>query len=176
MKSFLIVTAFTFFSAFAVINLKPADNEGAVTFTIKNFGINTKGSFKGLKGSVNWDAANPSASSFNVSVDAKTINTAIDARDKELKQEAYFNADKYPVITFTSTQITGDNGNYHVTGNLTIKGITKTISFPFTAASSGAGYTFKGEFTINRLDYNIGGNSMVLSDNADVNLNVQANP
>jgi polyisoprenoid-binding protein YceI len=176
MKSILVVTAFTFLSAFTVINLKPADNEGAVTFTIKNFGINTKGSFRGLQGSINWDAANPSASSFNVSADAKTINTSIDARDKELKEEAYFNADKYPVITFTSTQITGSNGNYHVTGNLSMKGITKTISFPFTVTSSGGGYLFKGEFTINRLDYNIGGNSMVLSDNVDVNLNVQANP
>lgn len=175
MKSILIAMAFTFFSAWAV-NLKPVDSEDAVTFVIKNFGINTKGSFRGLKGTINWDATNPSASSFNVSVDAKTINTAIDARDKDLRGEIYFNTDKYPTIDFSSTQISGTNGNYRVTGNLTMKGITKTISFPFTVTSSGAGYLFKGEFTINRLDYNIGGNSMVLSDNVDVNLNVQANP
>ena len=63
---------------------------------------------------------------------------------------------------------------YKATGNLTIKGATKAISFPFTATKTANGYLFSGSFTINRLDYGVGKSSMVLSDDVDVTLKVQA--
>jgi polyisoprenoid-binding protein YceI len=158
-------------SSFTVIALKPIDGDDAVTFTIKNFGLNTKGSFKGLKGSINWDAATPANSAFNVSIDANSINTAIDSRDNHLRKEEYFDVEKYPTINFTSTAVTANN----VTGNLTIKGVTKSISFPFTVATNATGYLFQGSFSINRRDFNVGGGSMVLADNVIVNLKVHAN-
>ena len=161
-------------SAFVIAgtSLKPVDNDGAVTFVIKNFGLNTNGSFKGLKGAINWDPSNPSASLFDVTIDASTINTGIDMRDKDLQKEAYFDVEKYPTIHFVSTKVSTGN----VTGNLTIKNVTKQISFPFTVKNSVNGYLFEGSFTINREDFGVGGNSMVLSDEATVKLKVQANP
>ena len=156
----------------ALVNLKPVDSEDAVTFVIKNFGINTKGSLNGLKGSLKWDAANPAASQLSASVDVNTINTNIDSRDKDLKEEKYFNLPKYPTITFVSTAVSATS----ITGNLTIKGTTKSITFPITVMPSGSGYLFKGEFTINRRDYGVGGGSMVLSDEVKVTLKVQGNP
>lgn len=156
--------------AFKSSDLKPVDSNEAVTFIIKNFGINTSGEFKGLKGTIKWDAQNPSASVFNVTVDANSINTGIDMRDSHLRKEEYFNVEKFPVITFTSTAVTSNA----VTGNLTIKGITKQISFPFTVKSSAGGYLFEGSFDINRRDFGIGGGSVSLSNNVTVNLKVQA--
>ena len=156
--------------SFTSSDLKPVDANEAVTFAIKNFGINTNGEFKGLKGIIKWDASNPSASVFNVTVDANTINTDIDMRDSHLKKEEYFNTEKYPTINFVSTAVTANN----VTGNLTIKGVTKQISFPFTVKPSASGYLFEGSFEINRRDFGVGGGSVSLSNNATVNLKVQA--
>ncbi len=166
--SVLVLCAFTVIA----VNLKPLDNDGAVTFVIKNFGLNTSGSVKGLKGTIKWDAANPSASQISASVDVSTLNTGIDMRDKDLKEEKYFDLPKYPTINFVSTAISGNN----ITGNLTLKGVTKSITFPFTVTPSGSGYLFEGNFSINRRDYNVGGGSMVLNDVAKVTLKVQANP
>ncbi len=172
MKKYLLSLCLVFLMAFSVIELKPVDADGSVTFTIKNFGINTKGEFKGLKGTINWDAANPANSSFNVSVDVNTINTGIELRDNDLKKESYFNATKYPTINFISTAVSSGS----VTGNLTIKGVTKQITIPFTATSSENGYLFEGNFSINRKDFGVGGGSFALSGHVDVALKVRANP
>ena len=165
---------FVMLSSFAVLALRPVDNDNAVTFVIKNFGVNTKGEFKGLKGAIQWNEENPAASTINVAVNTNTVNTGIDARDNHLKKDEYFDADKYPTLSFVSTSIAGNNGKYITSGSLTIKGTTKTISFPFTATKTANGYLFSGSFTINRRDYGIGKGSMVLSDDVDVTLKVQA--
>lgn len=151
-------------------DLRPVDTNEAVTFTIKNFGINTSGGIKGLRGIIKWDAANPSASVFNVTVDATTINTGIEMRDNHLKKDEYFDVEKYPVISFVSTTVSASN----LTGNLTIKGVTKEISFPFTVKPSNGGYLFEGTFVLNRKDFGIGGGSVSLSNSVTVNLKVQA--
>lgn len=172
MKKFLLLFTPLLLFAFTIIDLKPVDADDSVTFVIKNFGINTKGSFKGLKGSIKWDAANLSNSSFNVSVDANTINTGIDMRDNDLRKENYFNVEKYPTINFVSTAVSATN----VTGNITIKGITKQINIPYTVKSSGNGYLFEGKFSLNRRDFNVGGSSFTLSNNLEVQLKVLATP
>src|SRR3954463_15878817 len=112
LRSSLVLFCFVALSSFAVLALKPVDGSNAVTFIIKNFGIDTKGEFKGLKGAIQWNEENPAASIFNVSVNANTINTNIESRDKELKDETYFSTDKYPLISFVSNGIKPGNGNY----------------------------------------------------------------
>jgi len=172
MKKHLLVFALTLLMSFTAADLKPVDADGSVTFTIKNFGVNTTGEFKGLKGTIKWDAQNPANSSFDVSVDVNTINTGIDIRDNDLKKETYFNAEKFPTINFVSTAVSANS----VTGNLTIKGVTKEINLPFTATPRGNGYLFEGKFSINRKDFGVGGGSFVLSDHVDVGLKIQAQP
>lgn len=169
-KFFTLIIASVAIMSFKSADLRPVDSAEAVTFIIKNFGINTNGEFKGIKGTIKWDAANPSASIFNVTVDANTINTGIDMRDNHLRKEEYFNVEKYPVISFVSTAITSNN----VTGNLTLKGVTKQISFPFTVKPSSGGYLFEGSFDLNRRDFGVGAGSVSLSNNVTVNLKVQA--
>ena len=150
----------------------PVDEKSDIKFTIKNFGFNTNGTFKGLKGSINFDPSNPGNSSFNVLVNANTINTGTDARDSHLREEEYFNVEKYPTINFVSTAIKKSQNGYAVTGNITIKGVTRQIGFPFTVENQSDGIQFSGEFTINRKDFGIGGSSAVMSDNVNVSLKV----
>ena len=59
-------------------------------------------------------------------------------------------------------------------GNITIKGTTKEIQFPFKATPKDNGYLFEGSFKLNRRDFNVGGSSISMSDNLDVNLSVFA--
>src|SRR4051812_33846788 len=170
MKKYFFLMVPAIFFSFSLSEYRPIDKTDSVTFTIKNFGISTKGEFQGLKGSIKWDAANPSNSSFDVTVDANTINTAIDMRDKDLKEANWFDVSKYPTINFKSINVTATK----VTGNLTIKGVTKQISFPFSVTPVASGYRFEGTFLLNRRDFGVGGNSFSLSDHVQVMLKVYA--
>ena len=153
----------------------PSDDGSTIGFTIKNFGFNSEGSFKGLQGTIVFDPQNPATSSFDVSVDAASVSTDNSMRDDHLRQDAYFDVTKYPRIRFVSTSVvaTDKNGHYTVTGKLTIKGNTKEISFPFLATPAGDDFIFKGSFSINRKDFGIGGAS-TLSNQLTVSLTVLA--
>ena len=155
--------------------LAPVDESSKVEFKTKNFGFNVGGSFKGLKGSIEFDAANYAAAKFDVSIDASTINTDNGMRDNHLREESYFDVKKYPRIRFVSTKVTASNraGTLFIFGNLVIKGETKEISFPFIAAPIDGGYEFKGGFKINRRDFKVGGSSTI-SDNVIIDLDITA--
>lgn len=155
--------------------LIPSNSESKVQFKIKNFGFNVTGSFKGLQGSIRFDPNNLAACHFEVSIDAKTINTGIDSRDNHLRKSDYFDVENYPQIKFVSVKISPStkSGTLFIFGKLTMKNVTKDISFPFTAVPAQNGYLFKGEFKINRRDFKVGGGSTV-SDNMTVMLSVVA--
>lgn len=156
----------------------PVDAESKVHFVIKNFGINTGGDFTGLKGDISFLPDHPSSCKFNVSVSAATVDTDTPARDKDLRGEEYFDVQKYPDIKIISTKIDKtnktDSGFYFFTGDLTIHGITKPISFPFHAEKVVVDYLFTGNFEINRLDFGVGDKSSVLGNRVTVSLSVLA--
>ena len=157
-------------------NFTLTDNGSSVKFTIKNFGLNVAGSFNGLTGKVAFNPENPALSSFSASVAAASVNTGIESRDNHLKKEGYFDVVKYPLISFVSSRITNSKraGIWLMEGNITIKGVTKKLSFPFTVTPAGDGYLFTGEFQIDRRDFGVGSGSMVLSDKLQVSLSVIA--
>ena len=147
----------------------------SIKFKIKNFGVSVSGSFSGFSTSLSFTPSDLANSSITASVKVNTIKTGIDARDKHLKSDDYFDAEKYPTITLTSTKFT-QLGNNKYTGffKLTIKNKTKEISFPFTyVPSTEGGGTFTGTFTVNRLDFGVGSSSISMSDNATVNIEVK---
>lgn len=154
----------------------PTDKGSSVTFVIKNFGFSVDGSFKNLQGNVKFDPNNPAAAIFMVTVDAVTVNTDNSSRDNHLRKEEYFDAAKYPKISFLSDKVekTTTAGSYIVKGKFTVKGISKSISIPFSANAQNGGYLFNGKVVLNRRDFKVGGNSMVLSDNFTLTLNVFA--
>lgn len=173
-----VLTSFLFIFSALVFgqNYTPVDEGSKVHFVIDNFGIATGGDFKGLTGTIKFDPAQPTAGDFDVSVDASTIDTDIESRDNHLKRAEYFNVKNYPKISFKSTKITKTNKDsyLYMYGNITIKGVTKEVEFPFTATPRNGGYVFEGSFKINRRDFGVGGSSLSLSDNVTVTLSIVA--
>jgi polyisoprenoid-binding protein YceI len=154
----------------------PTDEGSKVRFVIKNFGINTGGTFDGLSGSITFDPASLASASFNVSVDSKTVDTDMEARDNHLRKEEYFDVEKYPKLSFRSTKVTTTNkeGYLFMFGVITIKNVSKEISFPFKQTSKEGGILFEGEFKLNRRDFGVGGKSFSMSDDLTVELSVFA--
>lgn len=146
-----------------------------VSFKIKNAGLSVEGSFKGLEATIQFDPAKAYGNKIEASVDVKTINTSINARDNHLKKEEYFDAEKFPKITMTSSSFSkGDDGKFKGFFNLSIKGTTKTVPMLFTFVEVNGKATFSGTFKINRLDYKVGESSWVMSDDVNVTIVVEA--
>ena len=154
----------------------PTDEGSKVRFVIKNFGINTGGTFDGLSGNITFDAASLATASFNVSVNAKTVDTDMEARDNHLRKAEFFDVEKYPTLNFRSTKVTTTNkdGYLFMFGVITIKNVSKEISFPFTQKSKGDGIIFEGEFKLNRRDFGVGGKSFSMADELTVVLSIFA--
>lgn len=161
-------------------NFQPIEDGSKVHFVIKNFGINTGGDLSSLSGKIVFDPQSPNSANFNVSVKASTIDTDNSMRDESLVGPLYFNAKNYPDIRIVSTKIATTNksaeGYYYFYGNLTIKGVTKAISFPFLVQKDGQNFIFSGNFEINRLDFGIGEKSMVLGNKVTVELLIKTKP
>ncbi len=174
-KTFTAIALFCVVTAFGQ-NYSPTDAGSKVRFVIKNFGINTGGTFEGLAGNIIFDPANLTGASFNVSVDTKSVDTDIEARDNHLRKEEYFDVEKYPKLSFRSTKITTTNkeGYLYMFGVITIKNISKEVSFPFKQTSKDDGILFEGEFKLNRRDFGVGGKSFSLSDELNVELSIFA--
>jgi len=154
---------------------KPVAQGSELKFTIKNLGFDVAGSFAGFEGNISFDEQNIMGSSFDVTINAATVNTDNSLRDEHLRGENYFNVQAYPKIRLASEKVTmlNKSGTYRLSGKLTMKGVTKPVSFPFTAVALAGGYSFKGSFKINRRDFGIGGTS-TLADELEVNINVTA--
>ncbi len=125
-----------------------------------------RGSFTELAGTANLDAENPSASSVDLTIEVASINTGNDQRDEHLRTNDFFDVAAYPQIRFVSTGVEAAGGeDYRLTGDLTIKGITKpvTVDFEFTGLATDpwgnqrAG--FEGKATINRKDWGVSFNA-----------------
>jgi polyisoprenoid-binding protein YceI len=176
MKFFIgsLLTLFAINTSFSQ-EYKPTDAGSSIGFEIKNFGFNSKGSFSGLDGKISWSPKDPAKAAFDVSIAATSVNTDNNTRDEHLRKETYFDVEKYPRIRLVSTGITGpdNSGHYTFSGKLTIKNTTKDISFPFIATPLGDDYIFKGDFSVNRRDFDVGGGS-TLSNNLTVSLTVLA--
>ncbi len=152
---------------------KPDEEGWARKFKIKNLGFGVDGTFSGFEGTINFDPQNIEKSNFDVTINASTVNTDNNLRDEHLRGENYFDVKNNSRIRLHSTRVTSASktGTYSFTGDLTIKGKTKSITFPFTAAATTDGFIFKGSFKINRKDFGVGGTSTI-ADELEVNLSV----
>lgn len=167
-----------FLLSIPAIVLRAQDNhsilneETAITFNIKNFGLKVEGSFSRLDGNIIFDEYRPTSSSFDVRLPANSINTNNKARDKHLRSEDYFEVDKYPFIIFKSNTIVKSENKYEVKGKLTIKNTTKDVSIPFTYKNVEGVSEFTGQLKLDRRDYGVGKSSWVLSDEVNIQLKV----
>ena len=125
-------------------------------YSIKFSSNDVAGIFKTFSGSIDFDEVNPANSKFDVTIDVNSINTGNGLQNKHAKGAEWFDAAKYPAIKYTSKKIVKAGTGYQVTGDLTIKGVSKEYTIPFTFKKAGAGATFNGSFTVNRSDFKIG--------------------
>ncbi len=116
--------------------IDPAHSSG--DFKVKHMMIShVKGSFAGISGTLTEHATDASLSSVDASIDLTTISTGDAQRDGHLKSADFFDAEKYPTMTFKSTAVNKKGeGEYAVTGDLTIHGVTRPVTFAVEGPSA----------------------------------------
>ena len=146
----------------------------SISFKIKNAGVTVTGRFDSLQAHLVFSPDKLGTSSLKGNVAVSTIKTGIDKRDKDLKKEGYFDAEKYRTITIASTKLYKKGTQYAGMFNVTIKGTTKQIEIPFDFIQHTNEAEFSGNFTINRRDFGVGGSSMIMADDLNVTIVVKA--
>ena len=124
-----------------------------------------RGNFDEFEGTAHVDTANPANSSVTVTIEAASVTTGNEQRDGHLKTPDFFDIANYPQITFVSTDVERDGAEWAITGDLTINGVTKSVTVPFEETGSAKdpfGNTrvgFEGDVTIDRTDWNLSFNA-----------------
>lgn len=130
------------------------DSKSKVSFEISNLVFSSvEGSFSGLNGIVALDAKNVDQSKFQVCLNPATINTGNEKRDDHLRNEDFFWVEKHAKICFTGTKFSAlEGGRWQIQGKLEIRGISKKITVEILQK----GNQISCQFTVNRLDYEVG--------------------
>lgn len=170
-KKLLTIVLLTFLTT---AGFAQAVSKSNISFKIKNLGFNVEGTFSGLQADIKFKPNDLATSTIEATVAANTVNTDSEGRDSHLKNEDYFDVAKYPKITMKSVSFKHKSGgNYTGNFNVTIRDKTKLIEIPFTYAESGNTAQLKGSFMILRTDFGIGGKNLILSNEANVTLEVE---
>ena len=131
-----------------------------------------EGKIKGFQGEIFFNKNNLDSSNINITIDISTINTDFVRRDTMLLGKDYFNAAKYPLITFKSTSFEKTKKGYITTGELSIKETTEEVSIPFTVTSFKKQIILKGNFTVSRFDFKVGENVSTITVSEKININI----
>ena len=159
-----------------------------IGFKVRHMGlIEVPGFFRDFTGEVIFDAKDVSKSSVNFKAMTTSVDTGVVGRDKHLRTADFFEVEKFPEMTFKSTKVEKKGKGWMVTGDLTIKGVTKSVAIPFEIAGwlpeaerSGMKMGIAGETTINRRDFGVNyGNSLpsgvaAIGDEVKVVLQIEA--
>lgn len=132
------------------------------------------GSFDKIKGEFDLDENNISSSKFYFKIDVNSINTGNGMMNKKSQTEEWFDAKKYPDIRFKSTKVEKKENELAITGDLTIKGITKTYTIPTSYSITADKITLKGKFNVNRIEFKVGKKSEAVPDIMKVSFVVPA--
>jgi polyisoprenoid-binding protein YceI len=148
-----------------------AQNE--VSFKIKNAGFTVNGLFEKFTSNISYNPNDVTKSTFAGTINVASINTDSKKRDEHLRKDDYFDAVKYPSITFASTAVksTGPN-KLAVYGNLTIKKTSKPVIMNVTVSKVNNKHVFNTTLDLNRIDYGVGGKSFILSDKLVIALKI----
>jgi polyisoprenoid-binding protein YceI len=188
MKKFLAVAGLAAVMAMPALagtttwNLDPFHSNAQ--FFVKHLGISTvQGDFTKVTGTVMLDDTDITKSTVSATIDVASVDTRVSRRDDDLKSDGFFDATKYPTITFQSTKVeTAGEGKLKVTGNLTIKGVTKEVTLdvtgptaPITAMGNqrrGLSATLK----INRQDFGVSKDAGMVGDDITIMIDCEMTP
>ena len=138
--------------------------KGSTSFSIKNAGLTVNGNFTGIAATVQFDPTHPELARIVASVEVKTLETGIGMRNKHVKGDGYFDAERFPTIKMMVTKFRKSENQWICTCQLTIKETTKSFEIPVQFVENGKTATLKSLFTINRLDYHVGESSWTMGD------------
>jgi polyisoprenoid-binding protein YceI len=157
-------------------------NHTAAQFSVRHLGISTvRGAFTKVSGSVTYDPANPGKTLIDVTIDANSVDTRVEMRDNDLRSPNFFDAAKFPTLTFKSKRTEADGpGKLKVTGDLTIHGVTKEVALDVDGPSApmkdprgnqhmGASATTK----INRQDFGVSADKGMVGDDISITIDVE---
>ena len=160
-----------------------------VEFSAKHLGFSTvKGRFLKSGGEIDLDEANPSQSSVDAWAEVASVNTGDEKRDAHVRSADFFDAENHPRLTFRSRRVEASKkgGEYHITGDLTMRGVTHEVTFVAEFVGKG-GDPWGGQrigltatATVNRKDYGLQWNvaleagGWLVGDAVKINLEVQA--
>lgn len=148
-NAILLIVLLTVLSSFTYFISKWNIEEG---FKIHFKGNSVEGNFEKFTGEIFFDENELADSNFSLVIEVESIATGNWLKNSHAKNEKWFDADRYPKITFKSNQFLKTGNGYTVQGILTMHGIQKEITIPFTFSN----HIFKGVFSVNRMDYKIG--------------------
>ena len=153
MNKAIIALAFLWMMSGLTLTAKSVNKENLkISFEIGNLKFRTvEGSFDALGGEVHFDSIAPETSSFDLCIDASSVNTGNDRRDKNLRDEEYFHVEKFPSICFQSLSVAQTGEGYVTRGQLTMMGVTLEVDIPFIFGNG----ELSGELNISRYDYNL---------------------
>ena len=174
--------------AFAADTYQFDKSHTTVGFQVRHIVTNVGGKFQDFSGTIKVDRVKPESSSVEFTIQAASINTNEPKRDEHLKSPDFFDVANQPTITFKSTSVkaTGKD-TYEVTGNLTMRGVTKPVTLPVTFLGEGKDpwgnekIGFELATTLNRKDYGISWNKtldqggVLVGDEVKVQISVEAN-
>ena len=160
--------------------LDPAHS--AAQFSVQHMGISTvRGAFAKLSGTIQYDPSDVTKSSLDVSIDAASVDSRVEMRDKDLRSDHFLDVQKYPAITFKSKRVEAEGSDkLRVSGDLTIHGVTKDVVLEVTGPSKpmkdprgkmhmGAEATT----TINRMDFGMTGYQGMVGNDVSIILDVE---
>jgi polyisoprenoid-binding protein YceI len=181
----LLVAASSVFAAAETYTIDKDHSEAS--FQVQHMMGKVRGVFTDFGGTIAFDKANPAASTVEFRIKATSIDTNNERRDGHLRSADFFDVATYPEIAFTSTKVTPKGGNaYDVTGTLTMRGVTKTVTLPVRYLGEGKDpfgkikASFETAVSLNRKDYNIVWNKaldtggFMLGDEVAVTINLEA--
>jgi polyisoprenoid-binding protein YceI len=184
LASFLTLGLFA--SAHAAVETYSIDPvHSSVGFGVRHLFSKVLGSFTKFSGTLVVDHANPANNSVVATIDIDSVNTASEKRDGHLKSPDFFDAAKFPAITFKSKvwKKTGED-SFDVTGDLTIKGVTKEVVLAVKSLGFGPGMMpgtqvsgWEATATINRHDFGVDGPAMLgraVGDDVAISISVEA--
>jgi len=183
-RNFLAFAATLLLAASAVAQdswkIDPAHS--AAQFSVRHLGISTvRGAFTKVSGSAQLDEANPGKSSVQATIEAASVDTRVEMRDKDLRSPNFLDVEKYPTITFQSKKVeAAGQGKLKVTGDLTIHGVSKEVVLdvdgpsdamkdPWGNMRRGASATTK----ISRKEFGVNGAPMAVGDDITITLDVE---
>lgn len=156
-------------------------------FTVRHLTIaDIRGDFGAVTGTVEYDGKDLTKARVKASIDVNSVTTRVAARDDHLKTDDFFDVKNHPTMTFVSTSITPKgNGRYNLTGNLTLRGVTRPVTLEMTAPAGPV--TVRGDTrlgasasgTINRKDFGVkyhellDNGGLAVADNVFIQLDVE---